>query len=58
MHEIRFGGHLTFAWAYVPSASGVQVSYVWHMKERFALEFGVMQFTYPFAVAGTLGFRI
>jgi hypothetical protein len=56
--EIRLGAHLTMLYGFYPSPSGLELYWVAHVARRFAVEIGLKQFSFPFALGATLGFRI
>jgi hypothetical protein len=56
--EIRIGAHLTMLYGFYPTASGLELYWVRHVARYFALEIGIKQFSFPFAMGLTLGFRV
>jgi hypothetical protein len=56
--EVRIGVHMTFFFGYLPFLSGLQLTYIARVSRFFAFEVGLMQYSYPTAVALTFGFRI
>jgi hypothetical protein len=54
-HELRLGIHITLWYGYVPSASGVQLYYMYRPSHRLGLQIGLMQTSYPFTLALTVG---
>ena len=56
--EIRIGAHLTLWDGFYPTPSGLELYWVRHLARHFALEIGLKQFSFPFAIGLALGFRI
>jgi len=57
-HQLRFGVHLTLQIGYWPAPSGVQIYYILRLRKHFALQFGLMQYSYPPGGTFTFGFSI
>lgn len=55
-HQLRVGVHVTFVYGYMPSWSGLQVTYVHRPWSRFGVHFGVQQYSYPPGASFVFGF--